>query len=170
VAILFQKSNPFPMSIRKNLQLPMLEHGLRGKDQLEYKMRELLIQVGLWDEVKERLEVSALALSGGQQQRLCLARALALDPEAILMDEPCSALDPMSTAAIEELIQQLRHRISVVIVTHNLGQARRISDHTAVFWSTKNGVGELIEFGPTSQVFSNPRTELAAAYIAGLRG
>lgn len=129
-----------------------------------------LFLAGLWEEVKDRLDESALTLSGGQQQRLCLARALSLDPEVILMDEPCSALDPISTGTIEELILALRSQTSVIIVTHNLAQARRISDQTGIFWTNKNGEGELVEFGNTSQIFSRPKTEIAAAYISGLKG
>ena len=125
--------------------------------------------VGLWDEVQDRLNDSAQALSGGQQQRLCIARALALNPEVLLMDEPCSALDPLSSGIVEDLIASLRNRYTVIIVTHNLAQARRISDEVALFWAV-DGIGRLVEYGPTLNVFDHPQTAIAKAYISGVRG
>ena len=128
-----------------------------------------LRDVGLWDEVKDRLDSPAQSLSGGQQQRLCLARALALKPEMLLLDEPCSALDPISSGIVEDLIASLRGRYTVVVVTHNLAQARRVADHVAVFW-VRNGSGQLIESGSVRQVFEEPKSELTRAYVTGQRG
>jgi phosphate transport system ATP-binding protein len=169
IGMLFQKPNPFPLSIRKNIVLPLREHGLKDKAKLETLTEKVLRDVGLWDEVKDRLDSPALRLSGGQQQRLCLARALALEPEIILMDEPCSALDPLSSGVVEDLISRLRGRFTVLIVTHNLAQARRISDYTAVFW-VHQGAGQLIEYGPTKNIFDNPKHSTTAAYVGGIRG
>ena len=128
VGMIFQKPNPFPLSIRRNLEFPLREHGIRDRTGLAATIESALRDVGLWDEVKDRLDSPALALSGGQQQRLCIARALALEPEVLLLDEPCSALDPISSGVVEDLIAALRGRYTVVIVTHNLAQARRIAD------------------------------------------
>lgn len=169
VGMIFQKPNPFPMSIRRNIQLALREHGMRERRQLEATTCRVLQEVGLWDEVQDRLGASALQLSGGQQQRLCIARALALEPQVLLLDEPCSALDPMASARVESLIQSLRGSYTIVIVTHNLAQARRIADDVAVFW-VRDGAGEIIEHGPTEQVFDNPLDSTAAAYLAGARG
>ena len=169
IGMIFQKPNPFPLTIRKNLEFPLREHGLRDREQITQTMETTLRDVGLWDEVKDRLDSPALALSGGQQQRLCIARALALLPEMLLMDEPCSALDPLSSGVVEDLIVGLRGRYTVLIVTHNLAQARRIADYAALFW-VQNGVGRLIEAGTAKQVFENPRDPLTAAYISGMRG
>ena len=169
VGMIFQKPNPFPFSIRRNLSYPLKEHGIRGKAELDDRIEAVLRDVGLWDEVKDRLDKSALALSGGQQQRLCLARALALHPEVLLLDEPCSALDPIAAAIVEELIGRLRGRLTVVIVTHNLAQARRIADHVALFWARDRG-GELIEHGTAKRFFEDPQHELTRAYISGARG
>ncbi len=169
VGMIFQKPNPFPLSIWKNLEFPLREHGMRDKNELAHTMETALRDVGLWDEVKDRLHTPALALSGGQQQRLCIARALALKPEALLMDEPCSALDPISSGVVEDLIASLRQRYTVLIVTHNLAQARRIADHVALFW-VQEGAGQLIEYGPVKQIFEAPREALTAAYINGMRG
>ena len=169
VGMIFQKPNPFPLSIWRNLELPLREHGLKERASIATRIEESLRAVGLWDEVKERLQSSALALSGGQQQRLCIARALALKPEVLLMDEPCSALDPLSSGVVEDLIASLRPRYTVVIVTHNLAQARRIADFTAVFW-VQDGCGRLTEFGPTPSIFEQPKDVLTAAYIRGVRG
>jgi phosphate transport system ATP-binding protein len=169
VGMIFQKPNPFPLSIWKNIALPLQFHGMRTKSDLAATVQSVLNDVGLWDEVKDRLHHSAMALSGGQQQRLCIARAIALQPEILLMDEPCSALDPLASGRIEELIVSLRNRFTVVIVTHNLAQARRISDSTGVFW-VKDGVGQLIEQGPTEQIFLAPSNPHTAAYISGQRG
>ncbi len=169
VGMIFQKPIPFPLSIRKNLEFPLREHGVRDKVRLVEALEATLRDVGLWDEVKDRLDAPALALSGGQQQRLCIARALALKPEVLLMDEPCSALDPLSSGVVEDLIASLRQRYTVVIVTHNLAQARRIADYTALFWA-QNGAGRLIEYGPVAQIFEAPKEALTAAYISGIRG
>ena len=133
------------------------------------KMIKALLDVGLWEEVKDRLNSSALHLSGGQQQRLCIARAIALQPEVLLLDEPCSSLDPLATAIIEDLIVNLRERFTLVVVTHNLGQAQRISFQTALFWII-DGIGTLIESGKTQQMFSNPNHQISAAYIEGRMG
>lgn len=169
VGMIFQKPNPFPMSIKKNIQLALREHGMRGKKQLDEITEKVLRDVGLWDEVKDRLGDSAIGLSGGQQQRLCIARTLALEPQVLLMDEPCSSLDPIASSKVEALIENLRGRYTVVIVTHNLAQARRISDQLALFW-IRNGAGQLIEHGPTAQVFENPQDSTAANYFAGIQG
>lgn len=169
VGMIFQKPNPFPLSIRKNLAFPLREHGIRDREQIARTIETVLQDVGLWDEVKDRLDSPALALSGGQQQRLCIARALALSPTVLLMDEPCSALDPLSSGVVEDLIVSLRGRYTVVIVTHNLAQARRIADDAALLW-IQNGAGRLIESGPTKQMFEDPRDPLTVAYVSGMRG
>ena len=169
IGMIFQKPNPFPLSIRRNIQMPLREHGIKDRSVLEAKMETALKDVGLWDEVKDRLDSSALALSGGQQQRLCIARALALEPKILLMDEPCSALDPLSSAVVEDLIQSLRGRYTVVIVTHNLAQARRIANYAGFFWA-KERTGKLVEFGRCQQIFEFPAHELTAAYVSGARG
>ncbi len=166
VGMIFQKPNPFPLSIRQNLAFPLRAHGYRDVDaRVELALRA----VGLWTEVRDRLDRPALALSGGQQQRLCIARALALEPSVILLDEPCSALDPIASGVVEDHVASLRGTYTVIVVTHNLAQARRIADHTAVFW-VRDGVGYLAEHGETAQVFGSPRTEVAAAYVSGSRG
>jgi phosphate transport system ATP-binding protein len=167
VGMIFQKPNPFPLSIRRNLEFPLREHGLA--QQLDERIETALRDVGLWDEVKDRLKAPALSLSGGQQQRLTIARALALKPEVLLLDEPCSALDPISSGVVEDLIKNLRPRYTLVVATHNLAQARRIADHAAVFW-VHAGAGRLIEHGPVKQVFEAPRDPLTAAYLHGTRG
>ncbi|MBX3330055.1 MAG: phosphate ABC transporter ATP-binding protein [Nitrospira sp.] len=169
IGMIFQKPNPFPLTIRRNLEFPLREHGLRGREQIARIIETTLRDVGLWDEVKDRLDSPALALSGGQQQRLCIARALALLPEVLLMDEPCSALDPLSSGVVEDLIVGLRERYTVLIVTHNLAQARRIADYAALFW-VQNGAGRLIETGAAKQIFEEPRDPLTAAYVSGMRG
>jgi len=169
VGMIFQKPNPFPLSIRKNLEFPLREHGMRDRAELDATVEKSLRDVGLWDEVKDRLGATALSLSGGQQQRLSIARALALKPELLLLDEPCSALDPISGGVVEDLIKSLRPRYTLIVVTHNLAQARRIADQVAVFW-VQNGAGRLIETGGVAQIFSSPRDPLTAAYINGMRG
>ncbi|MDO8438556.1 MAG: phosphate ABC transporter ATP-binding protein [Nitrosomonadaceae bacterium] len=169
VGMIFQKPNPFPLSIRRNLEMPLREHGVRNRSELCDRLERTLTDVGLWDEVKDRLDTPALALSGGQQQRLCLARALALEPSVLLMDEPCSALDPLSSAVVEDLIQRLRGRYTVVIVTHNLAQARRIANYAGFFW-VRERAGTLIEFGRCQQIFEEPAHDLTAAYVSGARG
>lgn len=169
VGMIFQKPNPFPISIKGNILMPLKQHGIRDRGELEDRLQQAMIDVGLWKEVNGRLNDSALSLSGGQQQRLCIARALALTPSVLLMDEPCSALDPISSKIIEELISRLKSKYTVVIVTHNLAQARRISDYSAVFWTQKNS-GTIIEFGETKRVFSAPQNKLTADYIFGLQG
>jgi phosphate transport system ATP-binding protein len=169
VGMIFQKPNPFPMSIRRNIQLALREHGTRNRAELDETTERVLKDVGLWDEVKDRLDLSALLLSGGQQQRLCIARALALQPQVLLMDEPCSALDPIASERVESLITSLRGRYTIVIVTHNLAQARRIADNVAVFW-LRESAGEIIEHGPARDVFENPSEPIAAAYLVGTAG
>ncbi|NTS65625.1 phosphate ABC transporter ATP-binding protein [Sphingomonas sp. HHU CXW] len=166
VGMVFQKPNPFPKSIYENVAYGPKIHGLaQSKAELDRIVERSLTRAGLWNEVKDRLSHSGTALSGGQQQRLCIARAIAVDPEVILMDEPCSALDPIATARIEELIHDLRGRYAIVIVTHNMQQAARVSQRTAFFH-----LGQLIEYGDTSDIFTNPRQERTKDYITGRYG
>ena len=169
IGMIFQKPNPFPLSIRKNLTFPLRHHGIRNRRELDDIVEAVLRDVGLWDEVEHRLDAPALGLSGGQQQRLCLARAMALRPEVILLDEPCSALDPLASGVVEDLIASLRGRYSVVIVTHNLAQARRVADDVGLLW-LQDGAARLIEYGRARDIFERPKHELTAAYIAGIRG
>lgn len=169
IGMIFQKPNPFPFSIWKNLALPLQEHGMTDSRHIETLVQQSLVRVGLWEEVRDRLHSPALMLSGGQQQRLCIARALILSPEVLLMDEPCSALDPLSSGVVEDLITELRHLYTIVIVTHNLAQARRLADHVALFW-VQDGTGQLIESQPNSGFFQNPQHELTKEYINGVRG
>jgi len=169
IGLIFQRPNPFPLSIRRNLELPLREHGIKNRDVLEKKVEGVLKDVGLWHEVSDRLDSPALLLSGGQQQRLCIARALVLEPEILLMDEPCSALDPIASGVVEDLICRLRSRYTVVIATHNLAQARRIANYAAFFWMTSQS-GKLIEFGRCHNLFDKPVHELTAAYISGAAG
>ena len=164
VGMVFQKSNPFPKSIYENVAYGLRLFG-ENKDFLDEKVYQSLKEVGLWKEIKDNLEKNALYLSGGQQQRLCIARAIAISPKIILMDEPCSALDPIATAKIEELIFQLREKFTIVIVTHNLQQAMRVSDFTAFL-----NEGQLIEYGKTSEIFSKPKKDETEAYISGKFG
>ena len=166
--MVFQKPNPFALSIRRNLELPLREHRVAASE-IQGIIERSLSDVGLWDEVKDRLNDSALKLSGGQQQRLCLARALSLNPEVLLCDEPCSALDPMSGEIVEDLISRLRERITVLIVTHNLAQARRLADNVAVFWP-QDGPGTVVESGSATQIFEQSQNAITAAYVAGSRG
>ncbi len=166
VGMVFQKPNPFPKSIFENVAYGPRIHGLAaGKQELDAIVEKSLKRAGLWDEVKDRLTESGTALSGGQQQRLCIARAIAVDPEVILMDEPCSALDPIATARIEELIHDLRGRYAIAIVTHNMQQAARVSQRTAFFH-----LGEMVEYGKTSEIFTNPREKRTQDYITGRYG
>ena len=165
VGMLFQKPNPFPKTIFDNVAFGPRIHGVNGSGELEQVVETSLRQAALWDEAKDRLGTSALELSGGQQQRLCLARVLAVDPEVILMDEPCSALDPISTARIEELIEELRERYTVVIVTHNMQQAARVSDRTAFLLS-----GQLVEVDDTEKIFTTPADRRTEDYITGRFG
>ena len=166
VGMVFQKSNPFPKSIFENIAYGIRINGLsEGKGDLVTRVEKALHDAALWDEVKDRLNTSAFGLSGGQQQRLCIARALAIQPEVILMDEPASALDPIATQKIEELVVELKHDYTIVIVTHNMQQAARISDRTAFFM-----LGKLIEFNPTLKMFQNPDDKLTEDYITGRFG
>ncbi len=165
VGMVFQKSNPFPKSIYENVAYGLRLHGVKNKSDLDARIEESLRGAALWDEVKDRLHSSALGLSGGQQQRLCIARAIAIRPEVILMDEPASALDPIATARIEDLILELKKDFTIVIVTHNMQQAARISDHTAFFY-----IGELVEFGPTAKIFTNPAQKRTEDYVSGRFG
>lgn len=164
-----QTPNPFPSSIRSNFDIPLREHRCGDKRSRTAIAEQALRDVGLWHEVQGRLSASASTLSGGQQQRLCIARALALSPMALLMDEPCSALDPMATQSIEDLIQRLRGRLTILIVTHNLAQARRLADHVAVFW-VRDGVGTCIEEGPAKQVLDQGREAETRRYLSGATG
>ncbi len=166
VGMVFQKPNPFPKSIFENVAYGPRIHGLSSsKAELEAIVEKSLKRAGLWDEVKDRLQDSGTALSGGQQQRLCIARAIAVSPEVILMDEPCSALDPIATARIEELIDELRGRYAIVIVTHSMQQAARVSQRTAFFH-----LGKVVEYGKTSDIFTNPRENRTKDYITGRYG
>ena len=165
IGMVFQKPNPFPMSIYDNIAYGPRTHGIKSKVQLDEIVEEALQGAAIWDEVKDRLKKSALGLSGGQQQRLCIARALAVKPKVLLMDEPTSALDPISTSKIEDLTQQLKKEYTIIMVTHNMQQAVRISDNTAFFL-----LGELVEFGDTEQMFSQPQDKRTEDYITGRFG
>ncbi|MDR0306699.1 MAG: phosphate ABC transporter ATP-binding protein PstB [Chitinispirillales bacterium] len=165
MGMVFQKPNPFPMSIYDNVAYGPRTHGIKKKSELDRIVEESLKNAAIWDEVKDRLKKSALAVSGGQQQRLCIARALAVKPEVLLLDEPTSALDPISTVKIEDLLLELRERYTIVIVTHNMGQAARISDKTAFFLH-----GEIVESGLTMDIFSNPSDRKTEDYITGRFG
>ncbi len=165
VGMVFQKSNPFPKSIYENITYGLRLQGRTNKADLDAIVEKSLRGAALWDEVKDRLNTSGLGLSGGQQQRLCIARAIAVEPEVILMDEPCSALDPVATAKVEELIQSLREKFTIVIVTHNMQQAARCSDRTAFFY-----MGRLIEYADTRNIFTNPANPQTEAYVSGRFG
>jgi len=165
MGMVFQKPNPFPMSIFENVVYPLRIDGERNKSTLNQVCEESLRGAALWDEVKDRLKESGLSLSGGQQQRLCIARAIASDPEVLLLDEPCSALDPIATGRIEDLIRELRGAYSILIVTHNMQQASRISDYTAFMY-----LGRLIEYGPTVDIFTKPKLDETNAYVTGRFG
>lgn len=165
VGMVFQKPNPFPMSVYDNIAYGLRTHGVRGKAKLDDIVERSLTNAAIWSEVKDRLKKPALSLSGGQQQRLCIARALAVDPEVLLMDEPTSALDPISTAKIEELAVELKTQYTIVIVTHNMQQAVRISDNTAFFL-----MGEVVEYGQTERIFAHPNDKRTENYITGRFG
>ncbi len=166
VGMVFQKPNPFPtMSVYDNVAAGLKLNGMRNLEKLDRAVKRSLEQAALWDEVRDSLFASGMSLSGGQQQRLCIARALAVEPEVILMDEPCSALDPIATAKIEGLMTNLKEQYTVVIVTHNMQQAARVADYTAFLY-----LGELVEYGETTQLFENPKNELTERYITGKFG
>jgi len=168
IGMVFQRPNPFPKSVFDNVAFGPRINGFRGD--LPELVEGSLRRAALWEEVKDRLKSSALALSGGQQQRLCIARALAVEPRVILMDEPCSSLDPIATLAVEDLMRELSQDYSIVIVTHNMQQAARVSDHTAFLMAGQERVGELIEYGESRQIFTNPQDERTEAYITGRFG
>ncbi len=165
IAMVFQKPNPFPKSIYENVAYGLRVRGVRSKSEIDARVEAALKGAALWDEVKDRLEALGTSLSGGQQQRLCIARALATDPEILLLDEPTSALDPIATASIEELVTELRQRVTIVIVTHNMQQAARISDYTAFMY-----LGELVEFGRTDDLFVRPQKKQTEDYLTGRFG
>ena len=165
VGMVFQKPNPFPMSIYDNIAYGPRTHGIKNKVQLDEIVENALRGAAIWDEVKDRLKKNALGMSGGQQQRLCIARALAVEPKVLLMDEPTSALDPISTSKIEELVTELKNKYTIVMVTHNMQQAVRVSDYTAFFL-----LGELVEFGRTDGIFSQPKDKRTEDYITGRFG
>ena len=165
VGMVFQKPNPFPKSIFENIAYGLRVNGIKDKDLIESRVEECLKQSALWEEVRDRLNESALGLSGGQQQRLCIARAMAVEPEVLLMDEPCSALDPIATQKIEELIQELKQAYTIIIVTHNMQQAARVSDVTGFFY-----LGQLIETGETQDLFTRPKLQQTEDYITGRFG
>jgi phosphate transport system ATP-binding protein len=172
IGMIFQQPNPFATSIRKNVAFGLKLNGVRKKERRE-RVEQALKQAALWDEVKDKLKQSGLSLSGGQQQRLCIARALATDPPVLLMDEPCSALDPISSARIEALMKDLSHKYTIIIATHNLQQALRVADETAFFYvdtSAGGRTGYLVESGPTRELFERPRYELTRQYVAGVFG
>ena len=168
IGMVFQRPNPFPKSVFDNVAFGPRINGFRGNlpELVEHSLR----RAALWDEVKDRLKTNSLALSGGQQQRLCIARALAVEPRVILMDEPCSSLDPIATLAIEELMRELSEEYSIIIVTHNMQQAARVSNYTAFLMADGDRIGELIEFGESRQIFTNPQDERTEAYITGRFG
>lgn len=168
IGMVFQKPNPFPKSIYENVAWGARINGFKGN--MDALVEESLRGAALWDEVKDKLDQSGLSLSGGQQQRLCIARAIAVKPDIILMDEPCSALDPIATLRIEELIQELKKNYTIVMVTHNMQQAARASDYTAVFYVDDNRTGYLLEYGATTQLFTNPTHQLTEDYITGRFG
>jgi phosphate transport system ATP-binding protein len=175
IGMVFQKPNPFPKSIHENVSFGPRVNGIKKKSQLDEIVERALRGAALWDEVKDRLGSSALGLSGGQQQRLCIARAIAVEPEVILMDEPCSALDPIATARIEELMQEIKLRYTIVIVTHNMQQAARVSDRTAFFTTELNDAGDrrtgvLVEYDSTQTIFSTPADERTENYVTGRFG
>jgi phosphate transport system ATP-binding protein len=173
--MVFQKANPFPKSVYDNIAYGPRINGIRGKSQLDEIVERSLRQAALWDEVKDRLNKSALGMSGGQQQRLCIARTLAVEPDVVLMDEPCSALDPIATGKIEDLMHEIKSRYTIVIVTHNMQQATRVSDRTAFFSVLVNPdsdtrTGVLVEYGRTHQIFEDPQDSRTKAYVTGRMG
>jgi phosphate transport system ATP-binding protein len=170
IGMVFQRPNPFPMSIFENVAYGPRLYGIRNHHVLEEIIEKSLRQAALWDEVKDKLNNSGMALSGGQQQRLCIARALAVEPEVILMDEPASALDPVSTLKIEDLMQTLKSNYTIVIVTHNMQQAARVSDFTTFMMIDSNRAGKMVEFGPTAQIFTNPKNKQTEDYVTGRFG
>jgi len=170
VGMVFQKPNPFPMSVFDNVAFGPRRHGKKNRRELEDIAERSLCQAALWDEVKDKLDQSGLALSGGQQQRLCIARVLAVEPEVILMDEPCSALDPIATLKIEDLMRGLAKDYTIVIVTHNMQQAARVSDRAAFLMMEEDRAGVLVEYGPTSELFTNPKDKRTEDYITGRFG
>jgi phosphate transport system ATP-binding protein len=170
IGMVFQRPNPFPKSIFDNVAFGPKLYGVNGRGKLEEIVEASLVQAALWDEVKDKLKQSAYALSGGQQQRLCIARALAVEPEIILMDEPASALDPIATLKIEELMRELAINYTIIVVTHNMQQAARVSDFTAFLTMNTDRSGTMVEYGPTSQIFTNPRDKRTEDYITGRFG
>ena len=171
IGMVFQRPNPFPtMSVYDNVVAGLKLNGIFRRRHLDDVVERALQRAGLWNEVKDKLKAGGTALSGGQQQRLCIARALAVEPEVLLMDEPASALDPVATAHIEDLIRSLREEVTIIIVTHNMQQAARVSDKTAFFMMNEQRAGELVEYGDTGQIFTNPRDERTEAYITGRFG
>jgi phosphate transport system ATP-binding protein len=170
VGMVFQKPNPFPMSVFENVAFGPRRRGRKNQSELKEIVERSLRQAALWDEIEDKLEESALALSGGQQQRLCIARVLAVEPEVILMDEPCSALDPVATLKIEDLMRDLAKDYTIVIVTHNMQQAARVSDMAAFLMMEEDRAGVLVEYGPTSQLFTNPKDKRTEDYITGRFG
>lgn len=170
VGMVFQRPNPFPMSVFDNVAFGPRRHGNHNKSELEEIVERSLVRAALWDETKDKLHQSALSLSGGQQQRLCIARVLAVQPEVILMDEPCSALDPIATMKIEDLMRNLALEYTIVIVTHNMQQAARVSDRTAFFFMAEDRAGVLVEEGPTAEIFTNPKNKRTEDYVTGRFG
>jgi phosphate transport system ATP-binding protein len=170
VGMVFQRPNPFPKSIYDNVAFGPRLYGVQGRSHLDEVVEKSLRQAALWDEVKDKLKQNAYSLSGGQQQRLCIARALAVEPEILLMDEPCSALDPIATYRIEELMRELVEDVTIIIVTHNMQQAARVSDETAFFMVNEQRMGHMVEFGPTVQIFYNPKNKQTEDYVSGRFG
>ncbi len=170
VGMVFQKPNPFPMSIYENIAYGPKRHGIKNRAEIEEIVEKSLKQAALWDDIKDKLKQSALALSGGQQQRLCIARVLAVEPEVILMDEPCSALDPIATLKIEDLMRSLAKDYTIIIVTHNMQQAARVSDLAAFLMMEEDRAGVLVEYGNTSEIFTNPKDKRTEDYITGRFG
>ncbi|MCX6017823.1 MAG: phosphate ABC transporter ATP-binding protein, partial [Chloroflexi bacterium] len=170
IGMVFQKPNPFPRSIYENIAFGVRQHKLAAKNEIDDVVESCLRRAALWDEVQHKLKMSALQLSGGQQQRLCIARTIALQPDVVLMDEPCAALDPIGTGKIEDLMQELKRDYTIIIVTHNMQQAARASDHTVMMMMRDDRAGEMIEFGETNQVFTRPRDKRTEDYVSGRFG